>query len=1290
MRFSSSEAAAKMLNKARLEESHVKTVSLARGTVMTPMFHNTLNTRAHSDRSSIARSVSPDFTANSESPIGLISSIGVVEFLEQDERPTFIIDLGDDSNHENGPLRPIFINPSLRALPGLFEMISGQSDQIQQATAQDTDEKQSFAQFRTWLMSATVNGESLNVCLPPFRYAGLSWSCSTLRKRLRLLSGAFLLDDSLPECKFFKALHVTQTTPGSQMPPSLGSINEVQDYFGDAGSTKKLSRQRVSSSDVLLSNELGRPTSHSNRTGDVSLTSDTNVVEYSPEPFSIQPSQSYDWTRIPINDNMPEHIKFARSVDWAATSLGPIEDWSADLRQMCNLVMASPHPAAMYWGEDYVAIYNEAYVLLAGQKHPELMGMSYKVAWKEIWSEVQEVFESAKKTGEATMKDDDCLFINRNGVLEESYFSWSIIPLVGLDGTVQGLYNPCFEKTRRKVAERRMLTLREVGERTAAARDIRGFWQEVLGALEQNEYDSPLVLLYSVSDSPDSDASSMQSESQVSAMHCHREGTLGVPEGHPAAPAMIDLKSGNEGFAQVFREAAKADGPLLLEAGTSELPASLLEGLEPRGFGDSCKAVVVCPIHPTTGDAILGFLVLGVNSRRPYDEDYVLFLQLLSRQLATSLASVVLFEEEIRRGRRAARIAALDRIELSEQLAARTKEAIESETKFTRMAEFAPVGMFIANSYGKITYCNDTWYEISGVTKDVSILKWMDDIYDEDRNMVARHWRELIRDKRQITLAFRFKKPWDKQDGSFGERWVLFAAYPEKDADGELKSVFGSFTDISRQKWAEDFQKRKMEEAVELKRQQEDFIDITSHEMRNPLSAILQCSDEITSTIVKVKNNAVIKSYISAAGGGDVVDEVETALSGAIEASQIIALCAQHQKRIVDDVLTLSKIDSQLLLVTPVDSQPLTIVQRCLKMHEGECMSNDIQLKFVVDPSFNDLNIDWVRLDPSRVLQVLINLTTNAIKFTTTEQKRLIMVTLAASTQRPSKPSHDGDDVSFFPTRQPEKAENPGSAGADWGDGEVIFIRFDVRDTGRGLTEEESKLLFLRFSQASPRTHVQYGGSGLGLFICRHLTELQGGEIGMASEAGVGSTFAFYVRATRSKGPPEDHQTSISKEISGVSTNRSAINELGKQVTKIGTKYILLVEDNLVNQRVLQKQLKNLGCVVQVANHGQEALDRLVESTWSCSDNVGADGKKSHLSVVLMDQEMPVMDGLTAIKRIRAMEAAGELYGHIPVIAVTANARSEQIQTAMDAGMVCISFFLVMSMSEYNYANLVF
>jgi len=818
--------------------------------------------------------------------------------------------------------------------------------------------------------------------------------------------------------------------------------------------------------------------------------------------------------------------------------------------------------------------------------------------------------------------------------------------MVGGDGSVMGIYNPAFEKTRRKIAERRMLTLREVGERTATARDVKSFWEQVGLALETNEYDTPFVLLYSVSDDNDSDSSSIHSSSLLGTKQCFLEGALGVPKGHPTAPEQLELKTSMEGFGPVFREVMKTDKPVVLEVGSADLPAEMMEGMEWRGFGDPCRAVVICPVHPTTGDsATLGFLVMGVNPRRPFDDDYNLFVQLLSRQLATSLASVVLFEEEIRRGQRAAKLAALDRIELSEQLAARTQEAIDSETKFTRMAEFSPAGLFIADHDGHITYCNDTWYEITRVPRDLwATDRWIDAVKDEDQGLVQQLWHGLVEETKPITAEFRFKAKWQDRNGVMSDTWVLFSAYPERasaDSGGGLKSVFGSITNISQQKWAEGFQKRKTEEAVEMKRQQENFIDITSHEMRNPLSAILQCSDEIVTSLSDWKESGdpnisldLVASSIDAAQTiGMYTCYLKLVEFVHVLTVRFLGLCAQHQKRIVDDILTLSKLDSAMLLVTPVDVQPITVAQRALKMFEQELQTADIQMKFVVDSSFKDLGIDWVRLDPSRVLQVLINLTTNAIKFTTKESQRTITVTIAASLQRPSV--SDSRPVDYFPTRN-KRIDMTQSL--DWGEGEEVYVSFAVQDTGRGLNDEEKKLLFLRFSQASPRTHVQYGGSGLGLFISRELTELQGGEIGVASETGKGSTFAFYVKAKRSQ-PPSDPEV----QILSTTLTRQPSDPKGRSRIDVGPKArdfalaatfgqssshlekkdrsmyrVLIVEDNLVNQRILMKQLQGIGLTVYVANHGGEALEMLRQSNFWKENQDKPEALE--LSAVLMDQ----------------------------------------------------------------------
>lgn len=368
-------------------------------------------------------------------------------------------------------------------------------------------------------------------------------------------------------------------------------------------------------------------------------------------------------------------------------------------------------------------------------------------------------------------------------------------------------------------------------------------------------------------------------------------------------------------------------------------------------------------------------------------------------------------------------------------------------------------------------------------------------------------------------------------------------------------------------------------------------------------------------------------------------------------------------------------------------------------MFEGELDTNDIAMEFRMEKSYLDLAIDWVKLDPSRLLQVLINLTTNAIKFTQGQDRRTIIVSVGASRERPSS-GHS--DVSYFPSRSKRKdilVEDP-----EWGDGEEIYLHFAVQDTGRGLDENEKSLLFQRFSQASPRTHVQYGGSGLGLFISRELTELQGGEIGVSSERGIGSTFAFYVKARKLEGITAD--TPIATTINSLRRNssnstvtlESRRNSSGKAILRSNTRRsppvvtptssptptppptskldhsklkILIVEDNLVNQRVLQKQLRNLGFQTELANHGGEALDFLKTSRfWFGQEKTGVE-----LAVILMDLEMPVMDGLTCARNIRNFETDGTITKHVPIIAVTANARLEQIETAIAAGMVSTLIF---------------
>ena len=1168
----------------------------------------------------------------------LLRNVNATELLQMDPRPSLIIDLGDDTNYSSSTLHPVFVNHALRTRPHILAHLLDRSDD----PTQMLDIATPFAEFKSWVLTRTDEelGTEANAA---FEYGGTIWRSLVMRKRLKVISGdATPLTMSEQEVKHRPSLQRYQglSSSASELPVKLSKStgyfqhrnvhtipDRLQSLVTNDPIAEALPLRResppVSNGDKAIADLIADP---------FSPLSEQKIFPVRNNPEAFEPMTSgalsdgafFDWTRLPLSDTLPAHVQFTRSINWAVTSLGPIESWPPDLRAMCNLIMASPHPAAMYWGKDHVAIYNEAYILLAGQKHPSLMGMRYKDAWAEIWSALEDVFHNAHTHAQATMKDDDCLMIQRNGFLEETYFSWSLIPLIGEDGTVVGTYNPAFEKTRRKIAERRMLTLREIGEKTAAARKVSQFWRLLLEGLEYNELDAPLVLIYALQDEmPDSDAGSVSSSTLLSSKVCVLEGALGVTAGHPAAPTQIDLKSGKTGFAVAFRHCLIKNKPIVLRAEDGSLDMSLLDGVRWRGFGDPSQVVVVSPIQPTSGESTLGFLVMATNPRRPYDEDYDLFVQLLGRQLATSIASVVLFEEEIRKAEEAAKMAAQDHIELSNKLLVQTQQVADSEKKFTRLAEVVPVGIYIGDEKGNIVFCNDAWYDISSYPRGQPIGNaWLDWVVEADREKAAKCFEKLMTQGVPVSIEFRYKTPWKDNSGNTSDTWVLATGYPEKDEDGRVRRTFGSVTNITSQKFAEAVQKRRTEEAVEMKRQQTNFIDITSHEMRNPLGAILLSADEIVASLTQFKNSQQL------------TDEQISVLSDDIEAAQIITLCARHQKRIVDDVLTLSKLDSAVLLVTPVDAQPLAVVKRALKPFQAELQSADVGLDFRIDQSYYDSDVDWVRLDPFRLSQVLINLTTNAIKFTTTQEKRTILVHIGASKEKPS--SEDRYGLTYIPTRTLKTKDI--TAGPDWGMGETVYIHFAVQDTGRGLNEEEKEKLFQRFSQANPRTHVAYGGSGLGLFICRELVELQGGEIGVASESGKGSTFAFYVKGRRSQAPPrtleeagdfwhqssrkssakESGRSSQSHAQSSLSKSTSAPNDdLSSQDTILSATLhiagpqsaasaairptdlkILIVEDNLINQKVLASQLRKLGCTVYVANHGGEALEHIARSTF--------------------------------------------------------------------------------------------
>jgi hypothetical protein len=285
------------------------------------------------------------------------------------------VDLGDAANYAPGTLEVVFANNSLRSNPALYEAVRGRES----AVSPRTDLNKGFAQFRSWILSAAVNGESLDVCLPPFVHGGVSWSCSTLRKRLRVASASAAISSPNSSSSLDAPSLPLRMPCDAPLTTSTSSFNRLQqepdDYFGDVAPDAAAPTVKSGTADEpAVFSSIGFHETPSSSHAETTTTS-ANGAKATIAADSVSPGSRpsltskcalsahaaahvdgfcspsledigfFDWTRLPYSENLPRHIKFARSIDWAATSVGPIELWPPDLRQMCNLIMASPHPA---------------------------------------------------------------------------------------------------------------------------------------------------------------------------------------------------------------------------------------------------------------------------------------------------------------------------------------------------------------------------------------------------------------------------------------------------------------------------------------------------------------------------------------------------------------------------------------------------------------------------------------------------------------------------------------------------------------------------------------------------------------------------------------------------------------------------------------------------------------------------------------------------------------------------------------------------------------------------------
>ena len=325
---------------------------------------------------------------------------------------------------------------------------------------------------------------------------------------------------------------------------------------------------------------------------------------------------------------------------------------------------------------------------------------------------------------------------------------------------------------------------------------------------------------------------------------------------------------------------------------------------------------------------------------------------------------------------------------------------------------------------------------------------------------------------------------------------------------------------------------------------------------------------------------------------------------------QKVAFAAEHLLTVINNVLDFSKIEAGKLKLAHTPFKVSDVLDNISILLAQAAAEKDLNVQVELDPR---LLTQTLLGDAQRISEVLLNFAGNAVKFT---------------------------DAGFVRM----------SARIEQDEGAALKLRFEVQDSGIGIAEDMQARLFQDFEQADSSTTRRYGGTGLGLAICRRLADLMHGEVGVTSATDMGSCFWFSLRVdTMSAAAPEPTLTGTGGLSGGAAARKLLARFSGTRV--------LLAEDNHVNQEVAVALLGTAGIVVDVAENGQQALDMLAHS----NSNSGA----GDYALVLMDVQMPVMDGLDATRAIRA-RPSGQT---IPILAMTANAFAEERERCLSVGM---------------------
>lgn len=444
---------------------------------------------------------------------------------------------------------------------------------------------------------------------------------------------------------------------------------------------------------------------------------------------------------------------------------------------------------------------------------------------------------------------------------------------------------------------------------------------------------------------------------------------------------------------------------------------------------------------------------------------------------------------------------------------------------------------------------------------------WMNLLHEEDKQSVCQAIEDHLNDLSPVYSATHRMR---RKDG--GWQWVESRGKALRAPDGRAYRMVGTMTDIEDKKRQETAVLAARDEAEAANRSKSDFLAVMSHEIRTPMSGVLGMAQVLLNTALTTKQ----RRY-----------------AGLIKTS------GESLLAILNDILDFSKLEAGHLDLEALDFVLNDEIDAVIRLMDMPARNKKIELHF------DDRTGGRIALngDPTRIRQILMNLISNAIKFTEDGS-----VTLRCGV-------HSRSDNRYE-------------------------VKFEVIDTGIGMSEDVRRNLFMKFNQGDPSIARRYGGTGLGLAICDQLTSLMNGTIKVESQPSVGSRFCVTVNLPKSDTIP------LIRSEPATPAQRPDLARLR----------VLAAEDNSVNQILLHELLSPYVEKLEIVDDGESAIEA---------------ASKEVYDVILMDVRLPGIDGVAATRAIRRL---GTAWKTRPIIALTANAMSEQHSAYIEAGMTtCLS-----------------